>query len=764
MEILFTSQFVRTEIILLIIIGLFIASLFFTQFIEFIRRLVQIFWPRKRDAKLVDRAAELLKKREKNAKKISKSTENPAPISPTDSTAIVPTSTDTSIEHDRLKDWEYAHSEEIYSDDIAMIQAESISHKNTSQEPINPYIHTPNPYDYEEKNTTLDIQTPDHEIYRKEVQAEVEALLGTSEENNEETVSIEKKEISKIPEGSKIPEDNEEIDEIIESNHGLHDASNDTSEEVWERFDEDSLQNIQREQRTQFSEQKNSLFSKIIQKFKKEWALRNERIQEEWENISEVDDDTYKDRVYTTDWFEGDIVQEPTTEEIDTQNSDENNDFEIIREHENIVPEDENTSNKEIISEETPIKDNNEQSKNQDWENEATIQEKVVEKIDDTWDISSSVSEDVVLEEGDTSKEETLVWEDSPIKNQELRVHWWASSDTDTSNEVHSSDNTSKSKQPITEETSWSIASVAKDEENKEWQPSTEIQEEGRESSHKESIKSKKSNKKDIFSGMSPEEIEAKKNEIVREKSLEKKFGKKNSSEKESSKWSHISSETVETLEGEIPKKTSEKSAEARNIEKLFEITSQVRTYIARGMITEARAAIIQGLALKKNHRELNMILAELYENDKEFDKAELIYKDLAEIHTEDTEVLKHLANILIIKKRYPVAHALYKKILALGSDDENSLYMLSYISAELADFSDVYQYSKQYIKQWPNNKEILSLLSESQIVLGKRKEAISTLIKLKNLSPYDASEIEQYIEKLTTEVELAENFSQHNN
>ena len=53
----------------------------------------------------------------------------------------------------------------------------------------------------------------------------------------------------------------------------------------------------------------------------------------------------------------------------------------------------------------------------------------------------------------------------------------------------------------------------------------------------------------------------------------------------------------------------------------------------------------------------------------------------------------------------------------------------------------------------------MLALLSESQIVLGKRKEAIETLTKLKNLSPYDAPEIGQYIEKLRAEEEMAKNF-----
>lgn len=61
-------------------------------------------------------------------------------------------------------------------------------------------------------------------------------------------------------------------------------------------------------------------------------------------------------------------------------------------------------------------------------------------------------------------------------------------------------------------------------------------------------------------------------------------------------------------------------------------------------------------------------------------------------------------------------------------------------------------------------DRDMLALLSESQIVLGKRKEAIETLTKLKNLSPYEAAEISEYIEKLRTEEEMARNFSAEEN
>ena len=39
-----------------------------------------------------------------------------------------------------------------------------------------------------------------------------------------------------------------------------------------------------------------------------------------------------------------------------------------------------------------------------------------------------------------------------------------------------------------------------------------------------------------------------------------------------------------------------------------------VRTLIARGQLEEARAFIVSGLALDKDHRDLNLLMASLYE------------------------------------------------------------------------------------------------------------------------------------------------------
>ncbi len=118
---------------------------------------------------------------------------------------------------------------------------------------------------------------------------------------------------------------------------------------------------------------------------------------------------------------------------------------------------------------------------------------------------------------------------------------------------------------------------------------------------------------------------------------------------------------------------TSQNSSDSHTIkihpekkEKLIEIVNMVRTLIARGHIDEARAFIVSGLAIDKNHRDLNLLMASLFERDHMFEKAEFIFKDLAIAYPDDIEILTHLATSLAMQRKYEVSYELYKKLLTL--------------------------------------------------------------------------------------------------
>ncbi len=201
-----------------------------------------------------------------------------------------------------------------------------------------------------------------------------------------------------------------------------------------------------------------------------------------------------------------------------------------------------------------------------------------------------------------------------------------------------------------------------------------------------------------------------------------------------------------------------ENKHDTSQVEKLVWLVSSARTLIARGMMSEARTLIIEWLSLDKHHRDLNLLLGQIYEQDGQYEKSEYIYKDMAEIYPGDIEILEKLANVLIIEKKYIIAWEIYKKILSSTGNTETTLYMLTHISHTLGDTNSTMLYAKQYVLQWPKNPEIITLLAESQVILGMRKDAIETYKNLKNLTPY-SSEISETLQKLMIEEELAGNF-----
>lgn len=214
--------------------------------------------------------------------------------------------------------------------------------------------------------------------------------------------------------------------------------------------------------------------------------------------------------------------------------------------------------------------------------------------------------------------------------------------------------------------------------------------------------------------------------------------------------------ENIEKQEADIP--VSEK-VDTSQVEKLANLVSSARTLIARGMIVEAKTLIVEGLSYEKDHRDLNFLLGTIYEQEGQYEKAEYIYKDMAELHPNDLEILEKLANVLIIEKKYHIASEIYKKIHSSTGNTETTLYMLTHISNTLEDHHSTLTYAKQYVLQWPKNPEIISLLATVQVTLGHRKDAIESYKHLKNLTPY-SSEISEILQKLLIEEELANNFA----
>ena len=190
----------------------------------------------------------------------------------------------------------------------------------------------------------------------------------------------------------------------------------------------------------------------------------------------------------------------------------------------------------------------------------------------------------------------------------------------------------------------------------------------------------------------------------------------------------------------------------------LVELTKIIRTKIARGEITEAKAKIIEGLSIDKWHKDLNCLLASLYERESEYRKAELIYKDLILVHDTDAEIYMKLGFSLSIQGKFEIAYEIYKKLLEQGEGHIEAAEMLANIAHELARHEAAAQYAKMFLKTYPRNADMLTVLAVSQIELGEKSDALETLEKLKNLDPYNPR-VREMKDKLELELELARTF-----
>ncbi len=205
----------------------------------------------------------------------------------------------------------------------------------------------------------------------------------------------------------------------------------------------------------------------------------------------------------------------------------------------------------------------------------------------------------------------------------------------------------------------------------------------------------------------------------------------------------------------EVPESSSPTSDDRQQAS---EIAKLAKTKIARGEFTEAKAKIIEGLTYDKFDKELNCLLASLYERDKDFKKAELVYKDLIVVHDTDSEIYMKLGFALSMQTKYEIAFEIYKKLHAITDGSDEAVEMLANLAYQLERYEEARNSAKEYLKKHPRNVEMLNLLASSQANLGEREAALETLEKLRVIDPYN-SKIREFAEKISLELELEGNF-----
>lgn len=184
--------------------------------------------------------------------------------------------------------------------------------------------------------------------------------------------------------------------------------------------------------------------------------------------------------------------------------------------------------------------------------------------------------------------------------------------------------------------------------------------------------------------------------------------------------------------------------------EQIREISKRAQINIERGYYESARSLIVEGLALKKQDKELNLLLADVYEREKKFQNAEYIYRDLLDTHGDDLYMLQRLWNIYVLRGKTKKAEDTYTIAHKMNKSNTEILDILSHVTLEQKDFKKALKYANLYLKEKPRNIEKLGIKWYTLEKLARNKEAIETYSELLQLQPYN-SEVQERVAKLAS-------------
>lgn len=200
--------------------------------------------------------------------------------------------------------------------------------------------------------------------------------------------------------------------------------------------------------------------------------------------------------------------------------------------------------------------------------------------------------------------------------------------------------------------------------------------------------------------------------------------------------------------------KEEEKKEEKKNYitpetsEQIREIAKRAHVNVSRWYFETARSLIIEWLALKKHDKDLNLLLADVYEREKKFQNAAYIYQEMLEFFPWDEYMLQRLGNVYALLGENEKAFSIYEKAFECNKSSTEVLDILAHLALELKEYKKSLKYTNMYLKEKPRSAEKLGLKGYCLEKLWKKIEAIKSYEQVLQLQPYN-TEIQDRVKTL---------------
>lgn len=181
---------------------------------------------------------------------------------------------------------------------------------------------------------------------------------------------------------------------------------------------------------------------------------------------------------------------------------------------------------------------------------------------------------------------------------------------------------------------------------------------------------------------------------------------------------------------------------------KLNDLLKRIKLNTAKWYLDTSKALIIEWLTIDKFNKELNLELADIYEQEKNYKNAEFIYKDLLSNLWKKFFILEKLAKVLLLQWQIKESIKYYKRALKRKPNEINTIEALSDLTFDLKDYTNCLVYTKVYLKDNPRSSDKLAMKWFCLEKLWNKEEAIIEYKKALEMKPYN-NEIIERIKKL---------------
>ena len=198
-----------------------------------------------------------------------------------------------------------------------------------------------------------------------------------------------------------------------------------------------------------------------------------------------------------------------------------------------------------------------------------------------------------------------------------------------------------------------------------------------------------------------------------------------------------VSNQPHTTLD--TPKEGSQKDSLIVDDTPSDEILNEIQLHISRGDYTRAHPLIIEWLSFDRHHKTLNIALAEVYESESDYHRAEILYADIIRKHGKDADLLARLALMLSFAGKYQTSYELYQEAYILDNTSDEVISMLLNLAALLGDYRASKEFADIYLKKYPRHIDTLEVQAKNALELRDGTLFDKIITTLRGLAWFDA-------------------------